>query len=105
MKPKFFYILDENNNPIRAESHDAWEKWFIEKREPIKQENIGNYWISTVFSGVSMDMEKPIGCFVTAVFDKGTNREVWAKKFDEFKWWESYHRLGVGEALERMKNA
>ena len=48
-----WYILDENNKPIRSTSID-YSKWLEDnpKRKAVKQEHIGDIFISTVFLGL-----------------------------------------------------
>lgn len=96
-----FYILNELN-ACELVTCDVWARWHTKNRERvrIKQESIGDYWVSTVFVGMSTSYRAPRDVFETRVFYKSTN--LWAMRFNEFNQWEQTHRLGVGEALERL---
>jgi len=56
-----WYILDENNNPIKC-SNREYRKW--ESKNPnlkaVKQENIGDIYVSTVFLGLDHGHKKGI---------------------------------------------
>ena len=58
-----WYILDENNKPIRSTIVDCG-KWLEEnpERKAVKQEHIGDIFISTVFLGLdhAWDSEIPV---------------------------------------------
>lgn len=51
------YILDDEGNPIPCDDLYEWGRWFEtamrEGRKHLKQETVGNYWISTVFLGMN----------------------------------------------------
>jgi hypothetical protein len=51
-----WYILDENNNPIKADpltaSNFKYDNHGKTKRAIVRQTSIRNYWISTVFLGL-----------------------------------------------------
>ena len=58
-----WYILDENNKPIRSTIVDCG-KWLEEnpERKAVEQEHIGDIFISTVFLGLdhAWDSEIPV---------------------------------------------
>jgi len=70
------YILV--NKRIKSVSLMVWAKWFSrgEKDRIVKQENVGVYWISTVFMGI--DHSFGIGTrkmFETMIFNQAKNGE------------------------------
>lgn len=71
-----YYTLDEHKNVIPC-SLQEWHKLFDEERETkkiVKQECIGNYFVSTIFVGI--DHSPFADCFhvfETMVFDKTKN--------------------------------
>lgn len=51
------YILDENNNPVEEPDLMKWAEWMEKSEWPlgrriVAQENVGDYWVSTVFLGI-----------------------------------------------------
>ena len=48
-----YYILDDQGNPVREPDLLKWGRWFEQtKKRIVKQEQIGDVWISTVFLGL-----------------------------------------------------
>lgn len=47
-----FWILDEKGNPQSVDLM-TWAKWFEKKDRIVKQEWIGDCWVSTVFLGIN----------------------------------------------------
>ena len=58
-----WYILDENNKPVKSTIVDC-SKWLEEnpERKAVKQEHIGDVFISTVFLGLdhAWDSDVPV---------------------------------------------
>ena len=57
-----WYILDDNNKPVEAEDikkYVDWEEANPEKRI-VKQEHIGDVYVSTVFLGLNHAWNSPI---------------------------------------------
>lgn len=66
-----FYLLDENNNVVAGSQSEA-EKLLTSDRKIIKQQGIGDYWVSTVFLVIDhnychSDEKRPV-LFETMVF-------------------------------------
>ena len=59
-----WYILDENNKPVRSASVIEAAEWLDKnpERKAVKQENIGDIFISTVFLGLdhAWDSDIPV---------------------------------------------
>lgn len=72
MKP-LSYILDENRNVIPAADLKSWARWFESADRVVAQNQIGPYWISTVFVGVDHRHfgDGPPIVFETMVFADG----------------------------------
>lgn len=62
-----YWILDNENNPIPSDL-EGWSKWMINKNRIIKQDQIGNFFISTIFLGLMSFPGNPM--FETMVFDE-----------------------------------
>lgn len=62
------YILDEHNNPVPCDIF-TWGKFFETERRIVRQEQVGEYWISTVFLGIDLGWgHGPPVLFETMVF-------------------------------------
>ncbi len=74
------YILDENGYPVEEPDLMKWSRWYENfKNRNIKQETVGNYFISTVFLGLDHSFDycennRPI-LFETMVFDERKKTE------------------------------
>ncbi len=47
-----YYVLDEDNNVRGTNDVAEWGRFFEDKRRILKQEQVGPYWVSTVFLGI-----------------------------------------------------
>ena len=67
------YILNENGNPVVEPDLMKWGQWLQNNKERIvKQENIGPYFVSTVFLGLDHNWSNgPPILWETLVFGKG----------------------------------
>ena len=73
----YHYILDENHKPIPCPDVIAWSEWLkADAHRIVKQEDIGGYFVSTVFLGIdhnhmrmlSQDASLPAILFETMTF-------------------------------------
>lgn len=81
-----YYILDENNNPIGTNNVIKWGRLMQLKEKIVKQENVDNYFISTVFLGIdhSYDFGNPV-LWETMIFrkDKDGSKELGSDIFHD----------------------
>jgi hypothetical protein len=111
LKKKDKYILDENNNVIKADLH-TWGE-FLENsngRTSVKQETIGEFFISTVFIGLDHKFSSPEeklkpdykpDIFETMVFKRGDfSSEEYCDRYSTWKEAEEGHQ----KAIEWIKN-
>ena len=96
-----WYILNEKNKPIAAtlSSYSQWSHEYPKKRI-VKQENVGELYVSTVFLGMNRDYdeEKPI-LWETMIF----SRNEYVENNNEYKTrYTSYEDALIGHetALE-----
>jgi hypothetical protein len=68
------YILDAEHNVVPAELIE-WAKWLKDSDRVVKQEDIGPYWISTVFLGLDHNylIEGPPLVFETMIRNEREN--------------------------------
>lgn len=69
-----WYILDDNGNPIPEPDTIKACMWLADnKNKIVKQENVGPYWVSTVFLGLdhSWRLDGPPVLWETMVFNDG----------------------------------
>lgn len=90
-----YYILDENENIVTA-SLIEWSEFFENiNNRIVKQEHIGDKWISTVFLGLDHSWdESKVEIFETMVFEKNDYHELYC---DRYSTWQ--------EALEGHERA
>ena len=67
------YILDDKGNPVHELDLIKWGQWLEKGNRIVKQEYVGKYFVSTVFSGIDHNFSftnnrTPI-LFETMVFD------------------------------------
>jgi hypothetical protein len=55
MNPCGRYILDDSGNPKPEPDLFKWGKWFEKRDRIVKQEQVGDVWVSTVFLGLDHD--------------------------------------------------
>lgn len=116
-KKKDYFILDENRNAIPATLME-WAEYFENtKKRIVKQENIGDYWISTVFFGLdygliemfylkegSMENYKP-QIFETMVFtNKQDLYEIYCDRCSTWKEAEECHEKAIEWVNNGCKN-
>lgn len=49
-----FWILTDDGVPVKVEGLLEWARWFEQNHEKriVLQEEVGNYWVSTIFLGL-----------------------------------------------------
>ena len=52
------WILDENGNIVGPVDLMTWAKWFEISRRIVKQEWVGDCWVSTVFLGIDHNFRR-----------------------------------------------
>jgi hypothetical protein len=88
-----FYKLDDNKNVVHCTLREYTE--FIDENKIIKQEDIEEYFISTVFLGIDhCCMEYRIEVFETMIFKNGEWRDIYCSRYATYN-----------EALEGHKKA
>jgi hypothetical protein len=53
------YMLDQNKKVVRVKELLEWADWFENADRKIKQEWIGDKWVSTVFLGLDFNYNEP----------------------------------------------
>lgn len=73
-----------NREPV-AVAPDAWWPWFKDNRERIvAQEDVGDYWVSTVFVGLNTHVHGKPQLFETEVYVRGqTTHRITSATWDE----------------------
>lgn len=94
------YILDENNNPVHIEDTLEWGKSFENKNRIVKQEHVGDVYISTVFLGLDhrFDEDGPPILFETMIF--GGKHDQYQERY--CTWDEA--DIGHRDAVRMVKN-
>ena len=69
------YILDEHHNAVPCPDALVWGRWMKSETLHVKHEEIGPYWVSTVFLGFDPNLREdlPPRLFETMVFLSGTH--------------------------------
>lgn len=69
----FHYIL-RDHEPVPVDDFMLWGMWYQDADRIVKQEQIGDYWVSTVFLGLdhNWNMGGPPVLFETMVFIEGS---------------------------------
>lgn len=85
------YILDDKKNPVKADFRTASE-WATKENRVVKQEHVGNWYVSTVFLGLDHNWGdrnapdyKPI-LFETMIFWQPTDEN----KKNDHEWMDEY---------------
>lgn len=101
------YILNDNNLAIPA-SLEEWGRWLEEasrtRRRCVAQEDVGPYWVSTVFLGIDMGIgnnDLPI-LFETMIFS-GDKSDLWMDRCGTWEEAIDMHEIGVAQALAWMR--
>jgi hypothetical protein len=113
MREPQFYKL-EGHEVVEADSALDWGLWFSAHKDDriVRQENVGSWWVSTVFIGLDMRfMSKgPPIVFETMVFDHSGRQETLEDEFGRDGWqercatWEQaleMHQRGVEWARQQ----
>lgn len=96
-----YYVLDENRNVVGLPLDDdvssvvKWAKMFKEKDRIVKQEDVGPYFVSTVFLGLDHNWgDGPPHLFETMVF-KGSESDLDCRRCSTWKEAEKQHEAMV----------
>lgn len=85
----------------------TWGKWLEENREAriVKQEDVGAYWVSTVFLGLNHQYgEGPPLLFETMVFEKGESSDLWCDRCSTYDEAEAMHERGCEHVRTSLMN-
>lgn len=95
------YILNPDHS-IRKVSLEEWAEWFENSANRIiKQEQVGPYWVSTVFLGIdhNFSMEGPPLLFETMIFREGW-RDLYCDRYSTYEEALAGHAIAVYQAQE-----
>ena len=100
-----WYILDDDHNPIEMPKTDMadWGAWMEaamqNKRRIVQQDQIGEFFISTVFLGIdhSFGFGGPPILFETMIFPKDSNEETYQERYTTWDDALKRHRELVAE--------
>jgi len=104
------YILDDHRLAVPTDLM-TWGEWLeraSETRERVvAQEDIGSYWVSTVFVGIDMSFNfgDPL-LFETMLFDRASDRpwsDVWMNRCSTWDEAVDMHEEGVREAQRLLR--
>lgn len=81
-----FYILDEDNQPIKVENASDWANGFEEERKRVALDEINGVSISTVFLGLdhSHGAEKPI-LWETMCFSHNLDYDQYQERYSSYE--------------------
>ena len=96
-----FYIL-QGKIPIPCDDIEEWTKWLIgslaDASRVVAQEEVGDYWVSTVFVGTSIG---PLPMFETMVFDAKRLHSMYQERYPTWELALEGHRRAVEWARNR----
>jgi hypothetical protein len=97
------WILDENRIPRQVDLY-TWAKWFGEGDRIVRQEWIGNIWISTVFLGLDHNFSNtgPPILWETMMFSnrKNVDQNYMTRCAGSWEQAEAMHEAAVREACK-----
>jgi hypothetical protein len=83
-----------------------WANWFEGGARIVRQEDVGPYWVSTVFLGLdhSFGRGRPL-LFETMIFrgPASSREDVWMERCGTWEEAEAQHLVGVAEAKRLME--
>ena len=101
------YILDDNNLAVPVADHMEWAIWFEaatkNRRRVVAQEDIGPYWVSTVFLVLDhgWHSELPI-LFETMIFS-GDFSDLWMDRCGTWEEAIDMHERAVAQCMTWMR--
>ncbi len=102
-----WYILDNNNKPVPAEMFVA-AKWMEDhpNRKIVKQEDVGDIHVSTVFLGLDhamfWDKDKTPVLWETMIFG-GTHDQEYQQRYTSYEDALEGHKVAVEIAINSLK--
>ena len=94
-----YYILNDQPIPIPVDDMLVWARWFEGHRDErvVRQETVGNFWVSTVFLGIDHSFAEggPPILFETMVFGPDDSRESFAERCTTWELALEMHARGV----------
>jgi hypothetical protein len=98
------YKLNENKEIIECSLHE-WGRFLETPEKIVKQEDVGDYWVSTVFLGIDHNFARPHNgepiLFESMIFkDADSGQDSWQERYCTYQ--EALD--GHNDIVERLKN-
>lgn len=101
------YIL-QNKIPVPEPDLIAWARWLETKERIVQREDVGHFWVSTVFLGLdhNFDENGPPLLFETMVFDHSPGascgHDLWMDRTSTWELALEMHARGVAWAKDQL---
>lgn len=83
------YILDANRQPRLATTMQEWGDFWHSANRRVALDEVGNFWISTVFVGI----DNPF--FETMVFEGESSSDIYCERCATWEQAESMHQKAI----------
>lgn len=102
------YILDANKLAVPVANTMEWAKWFEDatrnRKRIVAQEDIGTYWVSTVFLGMNMAImsDEPL-LFETMIFEQGHSVDHYCDRCGTWEEAIDMHEAAVAQCMQWIR--